>query len=57
MVSICFVIDFYKLRKSVQGGADLTGKQRKLIRNKAAELKLIPKIEVKESRRYLFRLC
>jgi hypothetical protein len=34
--------------KSIQGGANLTAKQRKLIRNKAEELKLIPKIEVKK---------
>ncbi|MDQ0718860.1 hypothetical protein QF049_000121 [Paenibacillus sp. W4I10] len=34
--------------KSIQGGANLTAKQRKMIRNKAEELKLIPKIEVKK---------
>ncbi|RJG15185.1 HNH endonuclease [Paenibacillus thiaminolyticus] len=34
--------------KSIYGGDSLTGKQRKLIKSKAEELNLIPKIEVKK---------
>ncbi len=40
--------------KSIQGGANLTARQRKLIRNKAEELKLIPKIEVKKVKGMLY---